>query len=122
MKTFIAAIVIFSILVCFITANCIYISKFSKKLNEFADSFPENSLDGAEEIYTKLEGYWRENEFYVMLSNDHTRIHEIYRSILTMKAALIAEDFSLYCEARLALKKSAEMIGEYDSFSLIGVL
>ena len=122
MKSFFLSIAIFSILVFGIIINCTYVSDFSEQLTYYSQSFPEDHMPTDRQLITELTDFWNKNEFFIMLTNDHTRIHEVYHHIMSLDAALIAGNFTLYTESRLAISEAAKDFKEFDTFSLIGVL
>lgn len=122
MKSFILSIIIFSALLAAISVNSIYVSNFSDKLTELAEAFPEDRVPDSDRTIEKLKDFWRKNEPFIMLTNDHTKIHEVYHHIQSLEAALISGSYPLYTEARLAILESAKAFKEFDTFSLVGVL
>lgn len=122
MKSFILSIIIFSALLAGISVNSIYVSNFSDKLTELAEAFPEDRVPDSDRTIEKLKDFWRKNEPFIMLTNDHTKIHEVYHHIQSLEAALISGNYPLYTEARLAILESAKAFKEFDTFSLVGVL
>ena len=122
MKSFILSIIIFSALLAGISVNSIYVSNFSDKLTELAEAFPEDRVPDSDRTIEKLKDFWRKNEPFIMLTNDHTKIHEVYHHIQSLEAALISGSYPLYTEARLAILESAKAFKEFDTFSLVGVL
>lgn len=122
MKSFFLSITIFSFLILGITANCLYVSDFSERLTYYSQSFPEDHLPTDRMLIDELTEFWQKNEFLLMLTNDHTRIHEVYHHIQSLDAAIIAGNFTLYTESRLAISEAAKDFKEFDTFSLIGVL
>ena len=122
MKSFILSIIIFSALLAGISVNSIYVSNFSDKLTELAEAFPEDRVPDSDRTIEKLKDFWRKNEPFIMLTNDHTKIHEVYHHIQSLEAALISGNYPLYTEASLAILESAKAFKEFDTFSLVGVL
>ena len=122
MKSFILSLIIFTLLFSGIIINSLYVSHFSDKLYEFAQSLPTDRLPDSCDTVCELSEFWDKNEFYIMLTNDHTRIHDVYHHIQSLEAAMISGSFPLYTEARLAIMESAKAFKEFDTFSLIGVL
>ena len=122
MKSFILSIIIFSALLAAISVNSIYVSNFSDKLTELAEAFPADRIPDSDRTIEKLKDFWRKNEPFIMLTNDHTKIHEVYHHIQSLEAALISGSYPLYTEARLAILESAKAFKEFDTFSLVGVL
>ncbi len=122
MKSFILSIIIFSALLAGISVNSIYVSNFSDKLTELAEAFPEDRVPDSDRTIEQLKDFWRKNEPFIMLTNDHTKIHEVYHHIQSLEAALISGSYPLYTEARLAILESAKAFKEFDTFSLVGVL
>ena len=122
MKSFIISILIFALLLSGIIINCFYVSYFSDELAAFAERFPGDRLPDNSDAIEELKVFWHKNEFFIMLTNDHSRVHEVYHHIQNMEAALISENFTLYINSRLAIADAAKGFREFDSFSLIGVL
>ena len=122
MKSFILSIIIFSALLAAISVNSIYVSNFSDKLTELAEAFPADRIPDSDRTIEQLKDFWRKNEPFIMLTNDHTKIHEVYHHIQSLEAALISGSYPLYTEARLAILESAKAFKEFDTFSLVGVL
>lgn len=122
MKVFIASLVIFIVLISILVANCIYICDFSDKFDSLAKKFGESSIDGAKEAFERLSELWNQNKFFITLTNDHSRIEEIEQGLLKMDAAITANDFTLYTEARLTLLRIKKLLREYDVFSLEGLM
>lgn len=122
MKSFVISLLIFSFLISGIIINCIYVSHFSKQLEEFSKSFPEDHMPSDRQIIDELTAFWHKNEFFIMLTNDHAKIHEVYHHIQSMDAALISRNFTLYTQSRLAIEEAAKGFREFDTFSLVGVL
>lgn len=122
MKSFILSVIIFTALISGIFVNSLYVSHFSDRLYEFASSLPADRLPDDSDAVCELSEFWKKNEFFIMLTNDHARIHDVYHHIQSLEAALISDSFPLYTEARLAIMESAKTFKEFDTFSLIGVL
>lgn len=122
MKSFILSIIIFSILLSGIIVNSIYVSRFSEQLERFSESFPEDHMPTDRQIIDDLTEFWHKNEFFIMLTNDHAKVHEVYHHIQSMEAALVSGNFTLYIQSRLAIAEAAKGFREFDSFSLTGVL
>lgn len=122
MKTFITALVIFVLLLTVIITNCIYTSVFSKNLSSFIEELKTTPMSEAEETILKLEAFWLKNEFYIMLSNDHSKGREIQQSIQMIKAAVAGDDLALYNEALLSLESLCKSLVEFNGLSIEGVL
>ena len=122
MKSFVISLIIFSAMIGAITLNCTYVSRFSKRLSEITEELPSDRLPDDNKTARKLDAFWKEHEFFIMLTNDHTRIHEIYGSIQELNAAILSKNFTVYTASRMAIEEAIKSFREFDTFSLEGIL
>jgi len=117
MKAFICSLVILSVMVIFIIINSVFTARYSDEMIILSDKFPKDSTIGAQAVLDSLSDYFSKKEFLIMTTNNHSKVHEIHKIISQLQAAIIADDFSQYSQARLALYDAIRVLAEFNEFS-----
>lgn len=118
MKAFLCATLVFVIMTGLIILNSAFTSTYSAEMTRIAETFPAESIEGAQSTLNSFNNYFSEKEFLIMTTNNHTKVHEIHRSISQIQAAILSNDFSLYTQARLELYEAIRVLSEFNKFSL----
>ena len=117
MKAFICAILILITTTSLIYANSVFTEYYSKEMIRIADSLPKESIEGAQEVLTHLSEYFSSKEPLIMSTNNHTKVHEMRKTLSQMQAAILSGDFQSYTQARLALYDAVRILEEFNKIS-----
>jgi len=120
-RAFLCAVIIFGVMIALISANAVFTARYSDELIRMTDSLPKESTKGAQEIIDSIREYFSKKEFLIMATNNHSKVYEIYKIISQLQAAIIADDFALYSQSRLALYDAVRVLSEFNRVSFLEI-
>ena len=71
--------------------------------------------------FEKLKTFFSAREFLIMTTNNHNKVHEMHKLFSQAEAAIIAKDFVLYTQTRLALYDAVNALTEFNKISFIEI-
>lgn len=117
MKVFYISCAIFGITFIAVIANAVFTLEFSKGMTESIGCLPTESLVGSREALEESEEYFSKYEFWIMMFNNHGKVHDVHKLFSQIEAAIESGDFSLYTQSRLALYDSIYSLVEFNRMS-----
>ena len=121
MRAFLCAVIIFGVMIALISANAVFTQRYSDEIIRMTDSLPKENTKGAQEIIDSIREYFSKKEFLIMTTNNHSKVYEIYKIISQLQAAIIADDFAMYSQSRLALYDAVRVLSEFNRVSFLEI-
>ena len=118
MRSTLISIILFSLLLCGIIINGIYVHNVSSQLTQYADKLsPQN-----ENTLSELEDYWSTNKNRLGISISGAYLDGVEKTIISMRSAYDEGDEVEFRKNIHLLRQSAETIKRSERISLDAIL
>lgn len=114
MKSFVAAMILFSLLIVLIIGNACYVRHVSETLLHSLDTL---SLSDEPSALDALEEYWHRHRALTGLSVGTRELDRLNESLLLLRAAYDTQDASEFIRYQQTARQAAEDLSRLERFS-----
>jgi hypothetical protein len=122
MKSFIFAVILFSLLLAFISYNYIYVNKTVDRLCCLVDDLPDTDSPTLSESLEKLKSDWGSAKTFIELSSNDSIIEKIDDLITSLFCYAQHEDSTQFEHTRALLKNHLKNLAAFESLALGDIL
>ncbi len=126
MKNFIVSLAALIVITAAVTANCIFITSFTERIDELTRQLPPYEMAGgtlaSDKAYSDLIYLWEKNKFILCLTVSHGETDNIDALIVEAEAAFNCGDAGAYESAKHLLTDAIDKLRHSETLSIAGIL
>lgn len=116
MKTFVASLIFFALLLGAICWNCIFINSMADEMNRRVTEIP--SYADAKDALDSLSAYWEKRHAIASLSVSYEVLYEVEENLSDLRSAAAQNEESDFEEARSRVLVSIRQLRRLEQFSI----
>lgn len=122
MKSFIATLIIFVLLLVIIVFNFFYINRVGDNMTEMVNALEFYDSTGCKAGLERLYGYWKDNEAKVSLSVSYIELNSVDDNMTKMISYFECDDRTEFECSRASLLNAIEEMRRLEAFSIKNIL